>query len=80
MSISVSAEALLSVIAGGSGTIAGPLLGALLVVVMKNYASAYIERWNMLLGFVFVFIVIFMPNGVVPGLRHWTRHWRKDSP
>lgn len=80
MSISVSAEALLSVIAGGSGTIAGPLLGALLVVVMKNYASAYIERWNMLLGFVFVFIVIFMPNGVVPGLRHWTRRWRKDSP
>jgi ABC-type branched-subunit amino acid transport system permease subunit len=25
----------------------------------------------MLLGFVFVFIVIFMPEGLVPGLRRW---------
>ena len=68
------------VVIGGMSSLTGALLGALLVVVMKNYASAYIERWNMLLGFVFVFIVIFMPNGVVPGLRHWTRRWRKDSP
>ena len=78
MSISISAEALLAVIAGGSGTIAGPVIGALLVVVVKSYASAYIERWNMLLGLVFVFIVIFMPNGLVPGVRKWLRHGRGD--
>lgn len=76
MSLSVSSEALLSVIAGGAGTIAGPLVGALLVVVLKTYASAYIERWNMMLGLVFVFIVIFMPSGVVPGLAHWVRRLR----
>jgi branched-chain amino acid transport system permease protein len=64
-----SAEGLLAVIAGGSGTIAGPLAGAAIVVLLKNYASAYIERWNMLLGFVFVGIVIFMPHGIVPGVQ-----------
>lgn len=65
MSISVSAEALLCVIAGGSGTLVGPMIGAVLVVILKNYASAYIERWNMLLGFVFLFIVMFLPKGIV---------------
>ena len=58
-------------IAGGSGTLTGPLIGAAIVVVLKNYVSAYIERWNMLLGFVFVMIVIFMPEGLVPGIKRW---------
>jgi len=65
MAITVSAESLLSVIAGGSGTLMGPVVGAVVVVILKNYASAYVERWNMLLGFVFLFIVMFMPKGVV---------------
>jgi branched-chain amino acid transport system permease protein len=69
LALMTSAEGLLAVIAGGSGTIAGPLAGAALVVLLKNYASAYVERWNMLLGFVFVGIVIFMPQGIVPGVR-----------
>jgi branched-chain amino acid transport system permease protein len=30
-------------------------------------ASAYIERWNFVLGAIFVAIVIFMPEGLVPG-------------
>ena len=34
---------------------------------MKNVASAYIERWNLVLGAIFVAIVIFMPEGFVPG-------------
>jgi branched-chain amino acid transport system permease protein len=67
MSVTVSAEALLAVIAGGSGTLAGPVVGAALVMLLKNYASAYVERWNMLMGIVFVFIVIVMPAGIVPG-------------
>jgi branched-chain amino acid transport system permease protein len=63
-----SAEALLMVIAGGAGTLSGPVAGALVVVLLKNVASAYVTRWMMLLGAVFVAIVIFMPEGLVPGL------------
>jgi len=74
LSLTSSAEGLLAVIAGGSGTLVGPIVGAAIVVLLKNYVSAYVERWNMLLGFVFVFIVIFMPEGLVPGLRRW---WAK---
>ena len=74
LSLTNSAEGLLAVIAGGSGTLGGPLVGAAIVMLLKNWASAYVERWNMLLGFVFVVIVVFMPEGVVPGVR---RLWRR---
>jgi branched-chain amino acid transport system permease protein len=76
LSLTSSAEALIAVIAGGSGTLVGPLIGAAIVMVLKNYVSAYIERWNMLLGFVFVVIVIFMPDGLVPGVRRAWARWR----
>jgi len=69
LSLTNSAEGLLAVIAGGSGTLGGPLVGAAIVMLLKNYVSAYVERWNMLLGFVFVVIVVFMPEGVVPGVK-----------
>jgi branched-chain amino acid transport system permease protein len=68
LSTTSSAEALLGVIAGGSGTLGGPAVGAALVLLLKNYASAYVERWNMLLGLVFLFIVLVMPAGIVPGV------------
>lgn len=77
-SVPVSAEALLSVIAGGAGTVYGPALGAVVVVVLKNYASAFIERWNMMLGLVFLFIVIFMPSGLVAGLGSLVRRLRGE--
>jgi branched-chain amino acid transport system permease protein len=77
LSLTTSAEALLAVIAGGAGTLAGPVVGAAIVLILKNYVSAYLERWNMLLGLVFVLIVIFMPDGVVPGVRRWSARWRK---
>ena len=67
VALSASAETLLMVIAGGTGTLLGPVAGAALVVIMKNVASAYIERWNFVLGAIFVAIVIFMPEGIVPG-------------
>jgi branched-chain amino acid transport system permease protein len=67
LSITSSAEALLGVIAGGAGALGGPAVGAALVLLLKNYASAYLERWNMLLGLVFLFIVLVMPTGIVPG-------------
>jgi branched-chain amino acid transport system permease protein len=74
VALSASAEALLMVIAGGTGTLLGPIAGAALVIVMKDVASAYIERWNFVLGAIFVLIVVFMPEGLVPGcLRLWRR-------
>jgi branched-chain amino acid transport system permease protein len=79
LSTTSSAEALLGVIAGGSGTLGGPVVGATLVLLLKNYASAYVERWNMLLGLVFLFIVLVMPAGITPGLTKLAARLRGGS-
>jgi branched-chain amino acid transport system permease protein len=73
-SLTASAEVLLMVIAGGPATLLGPIVGAALVVIVKNVVSGYIERWNFLLGAIFVAIVILMPEGLVPGT---ARLWRE---
>ena len=72
--LTASAEVLLMVIAGGPATLLGPIVGAGLVVIVKNVVSGYIERWNFLLGAIFVAIVILMPEGLVPGA---VRLWRQ---
>jgi branched-chain amino acid transport system permease protein len=74
VALTASAEVLLMVIAGGTATLLGPIAGAAVVVIVKNVASAYIERWNFVLGAIFVLIVVFMPEGLVPGtVRRWRR-------
>jgi branched-chain amino acid transport system permease protein len=82
--LQASAEALLMVISGGTATLLGPIVGAAIVVVMKNVVSAYVERWNMALGIIFVLIITFMPEGLVPGsVRLWRlawQGWRKRPP
>jgi len=80
VALTASAEALLMVIAGGTGTLVGPVAGAALVVVIKNVASSYIERWNFVLGAIFVLIMVFMPEGLVPGLGRLTRRLRVGAP
>jgi branched-chain amino acid transport system permease protein len=73
LSLANSAEMLLMVIAGGAGTLSGPVVGAALVVLLKNVASAYVDRWIMLLGVVFILIVMFVPGGIVAGLARLRR-------
>jgi len=73
MALQTSAETLLMVISGGTATLAGPVVGSVIVIVMKNVVSAYVERWNMVLGLIFVLIISFMPEGLVPGT---ARLWR----
>jgi branched-chain amino acid transport system permease protein len=72
VALQTSAEMLLMVISGGTGTLFGPIAGAAIVVIMKSVVSAYIVRWNLVLGVIFVAIISFMPEGLVPGsIRLW---------
>jgi branched-chain amino acid transport system permease protein len=77
VALQTSAEVLLMVISGGTATLLGPIAGAAIVVIMKNVVSAYVERWNLVLGVIFVAIITFMPEGLVPGsVRVWRMGWR----
>jgi branched-chain amino acid transport system permease protein len=77
LALTSSAEVLLMVISGGAGTLLGPVVGASLVVIIRLVVSAYISRWNFMLGAIFVAIVVFMPEGLVPGTVRLARAaWR----
>jgi branched-chain amino acid transport system permease protein len=77
LALTASAEGLLMVISGGAATLLGPVVGAALVVIVKNVVSAYIARWNFMLGAIFVAIVVLMPEGLVPGTVRLARSgWR----
>ncbi len=67
--ITASAEQVLVVILGGAGTLFGPLLGAGLVVFLRNLVSAYTHRWMLILGTVFILTVLYAPQGVLGGIR-----------
>ena len=51
---------------GGRGTKFGPVIGAIVVSVIKSYAQVeYPDSWLIILGAIFMFVVLFMPNGLV---------------
>ena len=60
-----SLDAILAVIVGGSGTIAGPIIGAFFVVFLPEYLR-FADSFRLILyGLVLVLATIFMPRGIV---------------
>jgi branched-chain amino acid transport system permease protein len=66
MSLMESAAALLMVIVGGSSVLLGPLCGSVVVLALTLVASSYTEHWVGLLGLLFLIVVLFMPDGILP--------------
>jgi branched-chain amino acid transport system permease protein len=59
----------LMVILGGLGSIWGPVLGAIVIVLFQQEVSIYVSRWQTLMGVVFIAAVIFTPDGLAGLLR-----------
>ena len=69
LSVATSAEALLMVILGGAGTMLGPALGSLIVVLLEFLVSEQTERWMSVLGIIYILVVLGAPGGIFPLLR-----------
>jgi branched-chain amino acid transport system permease protein len=79
--LTASAEGVLMVLVGGAGTLFGPLVGAGLVVFLRNLLSAYTQRWLLILGAVYVGVVMYAPRGIVGALwAAWNRRQLKIKP
>jgi branched-chain amino acid transport system permease protein len=64
LSWTVSGEALVVVILGGLGTLVGPIVGAILFVVLKHEISAITPYWNAIVGLILIAVVMSRANGV----------------
>jgi branched-chain amino acid transport system permease protein len=63
------------VVAGGKGTLAGPIAGAVIFTVLPEALRALTTwQWQMLLyGAFLIAVLFFLPRGIVPALREWGR-------
>ncbi len=56
---------LLMVILGGSGYFWGPVVGTVVIVWLNVLVSQVTERYNLVIGVIFVLIVLFSPTGIL---------------
>jgi branched-chain amino acid transport system permease protein len=80
IAFSVSAIALLSVVLGGAGTLWGPVAGATVVILVRDWLSGYLAgHGELMLGLLFVLAVFALPRGLA-GLTRYLRPRRARSP
>ena len=65
VSLVASANALLMVILGGTGTLFGSVIGSALLVFLQNLLSGITQRWLTVLGAILVLAVLYAPAGIV---------------
>jgi len=76
----VSGEFIIMVMIGGLGTLAGPVVGGAFFVLLQEKVSSYVDWYFIVIGLVLIFIVLFMPRGLL-GLRELLggRRWRTTA-
>ena len=61
---STSGEVILMGLLGGMHVFLGPVLGAILMVMLNTFITSYTEYWGLFLGITLILIVLFFPQGV----------------
>ena len=66
LSINTSADVVIMALLGGIGTLYGPIMGAMLIVFLKNVLSDWIGNWYLILGAIFIVSVLSVRQGIFP--------------
>jgi branched-chain amino acid transport system permease protein len=74
-SVQYSILPLLYVLLGGAGTVLGPLLGALLMFYLIDYASSATSAYLFIVGAALILLVLFAPKGILGTLRERHARW-----
>src|SRR4029079_17037245 len=68
----LSFQVVIMALLGGAGTLLGPVLGAVpLVLLFEVLTSSFPNAFSILLGAAFITIVYFLPGGVIGLVRRW---------
>jgi branched-chain amino acid transport system permease protein len=71
-----SGELVFIAVLGGTGTVVGPLAGAVVYEVIRSYAFKYAPyAWQMMLGAAMLLIILFLPAGLWSAVE---RVWRRQ--
>lgn len=73
-----SAEVAVMLILGGTGRLYGAILGAIVFLVARDQISGfYLQYWYFWIGLILIIVVLFMPNGILGGLKSLARIWER---
>lgn len=68
---SVSGAALVMVIVGGYKKLWGPVVGAIIYFLIKDYLGELTSYWMSILGVLVILVVVFLPDGISGALSKW---------
>lgn len=78
--LALSVEIVLMAIVGGLGTVAGPVLGAVLLKLSSEIFRNEFAQANLLIyGALLVIVILFMPDGLMGGFRRLLRFGARKS-
>ena len=64
-----SGDFVIMAVLGGMRSFWGPLIGAAIYVVLRDYLSSLTENWMSFIGLFFVLVVLFFPRGILGMVR-----------
>lgn len=76
--LTTSVDALLMAVLGGAGTLFGGVIGAFIVVGLREYLSTIVPWWQYVLGAVYVLTILYLPSGLM-GIPAWLRERRASQ-
>jgi branched-chain amino acid transport system permease protein len=75
-----TADPVVVTILGGVGTLWGPIVGTLAYTGLRDVASKFIGNWELIVGFILVFIMMTNSVGLYGTLEKWSQSmWRRLS-
>jgi branched-chain amino acid transport system permease protein len=72
----MSANALLMTYIGGVGVFGGPVLGAVLIVLLQSWVSVLSNSWLVYVGVLFILMVTYAPGGIAGLILMHQPFWR----
>src|SRR5262249_19670739 len=70
LSWTASASPIVMTVLGGINHFAGPIIGAIIYVLLQTWLTGLTEYWALFLGITIILIVMLMPDGLA-GLLRW---------
>ena len=75
----LSLEILIMCLLGGWFSFLGPMLGAAVIVALRTFVSTFTVYWALILGIIMMFVIFFLPNGVLGWVEEKMRRSTKTA-
>src|SRR5215470_13945031 len=63
--LTTSVDALLMAVLGGAGSLVGGVIGAFIVIAIREYFSTVVPWWQYVLGGIYVLTIFYLPSGLM---------------